>query len=40
MDVVNQPVPQHIRDSRPQGEPWRDHLGGGGGFDRWSNRNW
>jgi hypothetical protein len=40
MDVVNQPVPQHVRDTRPANEPWRDHVAGGAFHDRWRNNNW
>jgi hypothetical protein len=35
---ANAPVPQHVRDTRPQGEPWRDHMNSGA-YDRWSNRS-
>jgi hypothetical protein len=40
MDIVNQPVPQHVRDTRPANEPWRDHVAGGAFHDRWRNNNW
>jgi hypothetical protein len=40
MDIVNQPVSQHVRDTRPANEPWRDHVAGGAFHDRWRNNNW
>jgi hypothetical protein len=38
MDAVNQPVAEHIRDTRPRGEAWRDYMNSAH-YDRWSNRN-
>jgi hypothetical protein len=41
MDAVNQPIPERIRDTRPQNEPWRDFTHGGAVLhDRWRNNNW
>jgi hypothetical protein len=35
MDIVNQPVPEHIRDTRPRNEPWRQHYGDTAGGGKW-----
>jgi hypothetical protein len=37
--IANSPVPEHIRDTRPQNEPWRPYVEGSAFHDRWSNRN-
>jgi hypothetical protein len=37
--IANSPVPQHVRDTRPQNEPWRPYVEGSAFHDRWSNRN-
>jgi len=37
--IANSPVPQHVRDTRPQNEPWRPCVEGSAFHDRWSNRN-
>jgi hypothetical protein len=37
--IANAPVPEHIRDTRPKGEAWRDHMSSAH-YDRWANRNW
>jgi hypothetical protein len=36
--IANSPVPQHVRDTRPQNEPWRPYVEGSAFHDRWSNR--
>jgi hypothetical protein len=37
--IANAAVPEHIRDTRPKGEAWRDHMSSAH-YDRWANRNW